>query len=935
MRKTLLIKAAASRAARPLRCASGFAGLVLLAWVTTTTLAQAQIATFGFTGAEQLYTLPPGASGVIIRAAGAGGAGGGGDAQGNGGAGAGVGGSGGSGATASGTYLAASGTQLKIYVGSGGTGGVTSNFGFTCTNSAGAAGSAGGNAGYAGGQGGAAGCSGYSGGGGGGGGASVVSTAAGSLLVAAGGGGGGQGGSWESFAIAPSTTNPTGTFPPGSAGGVGVSPGANDGGGGGGGGGGCAGGTAGSVHNDRSGTTNGTASSKGGSCAAAAVTSFIILADAGGSGGAGSPADPSGTSNPRGTSGGNGLVNLRPVFPTLTASKAAPTPALVVGSNSTYTITVRNTGAYSANSARVLDQLPASLTYVSGIGVGWVCTAIANSGGTLVACSFTGTLTAISGTTSLQITVTPTTNASVTNYASVDPTGAANPPVPTTCTAANTPSAGCAEPVVSSVSLTVSGRVYSDSNYNASLDGTESGTAVTGLFVKLSPGLGASCTGPATAAAAVNASTGAYSIPGVFQGSYCLILDTNNTLSDITPGFATGWIGTQNVSGIISLNVGGAPPAPQNFGKFNGSSLSGTVFADTGVTAGTPNNGIKDGVEPGLSGLAVSAIAGARVVGSTTTNSDGTYTLWLPVGTGAVTITPTASSGYLATGGSPGTSGGSYTRPSVSTTPTAGLTVVNVNFGLVQSNSLSPNGAQTAQAGNPVFYKHVFQPVSGGQVTFSLANNSTSASSPWTQQLYQDNNCNGVLDATDLLVNMAITATAGQPICLIVKQFVPAGVAVGEQNLLTLSAVFNYTNSAPALFATLSATDVTTVGQAGALALNKSVVNCPPVLPVLPAECPGGTLSANATPGDVLEYKLIAVNNGTQMVTTLVVNDATSAFTTFVGAACPTVLPLGVIACSVNTQPAVGAQGSLQWNFSGSLASGSQLKVIYRVKINQ
>ncbi len=686
------------------------------------------------------------------------------------------------------------------------------------------------------------------------------------------------------------------------------------------------------MHNDQSGILNGTASTKGLSCAAAAVTGFSILGGTGGAGGAGSPANPSATSNPRGTSGGNGSVTLTPVFPTLNISKAQPTPALAVGASSTYTLTVTNTGAYPANSARVVDQLPASVTYVSGTGTGWVCTPAANAGGTLVTCNFTGTLAATTGTTSLQITVTPTNNASVTNYASVDATGAANPPVPTTCTASNAPSAGCAAPVVSGVSLAVSGTVYSDANHNASLDGIESGTGVAGLFVKLA---GPSCSGPATAVAAVNASTGAYSLAGIAQGSYCLVLDTNNTLSDVTPGFAPGWIGTQNASGTIVLNVGGAPPATQNFGKYNGSTLTGTVFADTGVTVGTPNNGIKDGGEPGLAGVTVNATAGASTVASSATAGDGSYTLWLPAGTGAVVITPVAPSGYLATGGSPGTSGGSYTRPSISATPTAGQSVTNVSFGLVPPNSLSPNGAQSAQPGNPVFYGHVFQPGSGGQVTFTLTNTSNPATPAWTQQLYRDSNCSGTLDGAEPLVIAALTATTGQPVCLIVKQFVPAGAAVGTQNTTTLNAAFTYTNAAPALSVTLTVTDVTTVGQVAALLLNKLVTNCPAVPPVLPAECAGGTISIDAAPGDVLEYKLLAVNNGTQAVTTLVVSDATPAFTTFVGAACPTALPPGVTACSVSLQPAVGGQGSLQWTFTGSLASGAQLKVIYRVRVNQ
>jgi hypothetical protein len=37
----------------------------------------------------------------------------------------------------------------------------------------------------------------------------------------------------------------------------------------------------------------------------------------------------------------------------------------------------------------------------------------------------------------------------------------------------------------------------------------------------------------------------------------------------------------------------------------------------------------------------------------------------------------------------------------------------------------------------------------------------------------------------------------------------------------------------------------------------------------------------------------------------------------------------------VTTQPAVGAQGALKWTFTGSLASGAQLIVTYRVKVDQ
>jgi hypothetical protein len=75
--------------------------------------------------------------------------------------------------------------------------------------------------------------------------------------------------------------------------------------------------------------------------------------------------------------------------------------------------------------------------------------------------------------------------------------------------------------------------------------------------------------------------------------------------------------------------------------------------------------------------------------------------------------------------------------------------------------------------------------------------------------------------------------------------------------------------------------------------------------------------------------------SGTQALMTLVINDATPAFTTFVSAACPSPLPLGISACSVSSKPAVGAAGSLQWTFTGSLAPSAQLAVTYQVKVSQ
>jgi len=480
------------------------------------------------------------------------------------------------------------------------------------------------------------------------------------------------------------------------------------------------------------------------------------------------------------------------------------------------------------------------------------------------------------------------------------------------------------------VPKTVAGTVYADPNHNSNLDAGEAGIGgATNLWVKLAPLSGGVCTGPATVAAPVNLTTGAYNLANVVQGSYCLILDGNSTLSDITASYPTGYVGSQNPSGVIQLVVGGAPPSPQNFGLYSGSTLSGTVFADNGAGGATANNGAKTGTEPGLAGITVNATQGASTLDSEPTAADGSFILWIPGATaGTVTLTPVLPAGYTATGGSAGTTGGTYTRPSVSYTAGSGLARTGISFGMVAPNTLSPNGAQTAQPGTVVFYAHTYKAATGGTVAFSMANTATPASPAWNQVLYQDSNCNAAVESGETQPAASITVTAGQTICLVVKQFVPAGAGQGAQNSVTLSAAFAYTNSSPALaVSTLLATDVTTVGQAGDLSLSKLVSNVTQALPA--------ATSVNANPGDTLQYTLTAVNNGTQPLSTLFVSDSTAAFTGFVSAACPGSLPTGITGCTVTTQPAVNAQGALKWTFTGSLASGGQLVVTYRVKVDQ
>jgi uncharacterized repeat protein (TIGR01451 family) len=116
---------------------------------------------------------------------------------------------------------------------------------------------------------------------------------------------------------------------------------------------------------------------------------------------------------------------------TFTMAKSAPSPALKVGDNSVYTLTVTTDGSGIAAEAK--DQLPVGLTYVSATGTDWSCSV---DGSNLVTCSKASISTGTSE--EIAVTVTPTAASagqSVTNYASAGPDGAAPAPGPSCTTA--------------------------------------------------------------------------------------------------------------------------------------------------------------------------------------------------------------------------------------------------------------------------------------------------------------------------------------------------------------------------------------------------------------------------------------------------------------------------------------------------------------------
>jgi len=476
------------------------------------------------------------------------------------------------------------------------------------------------------------------------------------------------------------------------------------------------------------------------------------------------------------------------------------------------------------------------------------------------------------------------------------------------------------------VTQTITGTVYADANHNATLDAGETGTGIAGLYVKLAPYTGGSCQATATAAAAVAAASGAYSLAGVIPGSYCLTLTNSSALSNTSAYSPPGWVATEAAGELRQLTLSASPAPVQNFGLYNGASLTLTVFKDTGAGGGTGNDGVQNGAEAGLNGIAVSASIAGSPVASASTNAAGGATLWLPASvTGTVTVAPTVPGGDLVTGGSVGNTAGTFARPNVTFTMAAGTIYSGVAFGLIPPGSLAPTGAQTAQPASTIYFPHVFIAGSAGSLAFSTSALASPALGGWTQLVYLDAACSGQFAAADTLISAPLTLTANQQVCVLVKQFVAAGAAPGAENKITLSALFTYSGAAAPGAATLTATDTTTVVATGATTFVKQVQN---------VTAAGAYATSNtALPGNTLQYQLTVTNLGSGPLASVIVNDSVPAYTTYLSAACPASLPAGLTACSVSTQPAAGAQGALQWTFTGSLAPGAQVAVTYQVAV--
>ncbi|TMX46634.1 hypothetical protein DA099_15180 [Photobacterium damselae] len=380
--------------------------------------------------------------------------------------------------------------------------------------------------------------------------------------------------------------------------------------------------------------------------------------------------------------------------------------------------------------------------------------------------------------------------------------------------------------------------------------------------------------------------------------------------------------------------------------------LSGVVFEDNGVGGATAaHDGLQEGSEVGLGNFTVTVtfndtgvtgFTSGDVIATDLTSGDGSYQFvigvdfsgkdllldvvkqadWIDISEADVTgITQVTSS--------------SVTDSQMSVNANAGDDISGLDFGKVQEPRMEPDNFSEAEPGKSVLFPHKFTAATAGSVNFSIINTEVEpANDGWNAVLYQDNDCNGAIDGADAQIVNPVAVSGNTAVCLLSKVFVPADAP--------LNALYHYDIAADMTFADSAATghgvtrqvlDKDTVratfSGAGELKLEKTVRN------ITQGTAVG--VSNQGRPGDVLEYTITFTNVGSGDLTEVSIFDSTPSYTELsqeidcTSGSVPA--SLTCIPVTANGTNAVGYEGEVRWDMTGSLLAGEQGTVVYLVVI--
>ena len=467
--------------------------------------------------------------------------------------------------------------------------------------------------------------------------------------------------------------------------------------------------------------------------------------------------------------------------------------------------------------------------------------------------------------------------------------------------------------------MSISGKVYTDSNRNGVLDAGE--PVATGMFVKLIQG------GVVLQVATPDAA-GNYSFGSLQSGTYTVLQSTNNTTTDLTASVPAGNVQSEPFGLSHIVNLAGGISVTRNLGQYlSDTRVSGRVFGDGGAGGATALDGVMSGTEAPLAGIVISLKDSVgTLLSQTQTRGDGQFDLSIPaaaVGT-QVTLSVQSVTGFNLARIDVGTTAGTVSLPgsSVTFTPTSKTAYTGVAFSELPASTLTVSQAQSVNPGGVAVYAHRFTAGANGTLSLSLSSQPPAALPTWAAILYRDATCSGALQGTETPFTGTLPVKAGDIVCLIVRDIVPQNAGVNNRNLHQLTASLAVTQGATYAQAALLNQDVTTVGatQGAGLSLLKTVRNV----------TTGGAfgISSQALPGESLQYRVTFRNDTAFPISGVQVFDSVPAYTLFGSAGCDP-MPAG-LTCTVAKAPALNAtSGDIQWNFSGAVPPGGQGSVTF------
>jgi len=313
-----------------------------------------------------------------------------------------------------------------------------------------------------------------------------------------------------------------------------------------------------------------------------------------------------------------------------------------------------------------------------------------------------------------------------------------------------------------------------------------------------------------------------------------------------------------------------------------------------------------------------------------------------------------------------------YFRALSPTSTVFDIKVDAITIRTVRNLQITSNNAGQVFPGGSIVYTHIITNVGNVAEGTVVAGSETASTSSvvvdgytgaqntltangWTSVVYWDKNNNGLLEASDPVVSDLYSLSGGsgggsvnagldaaESATLFVKVFAPLGAAVNDINTTTIDATASTTINGVATPPVVFNTDNTTV-IAGQVRLTKTQA--------LDANCDGysdagvglgyTTADLQADPGACVRYRVVATNDGSADVTTLVVSDSTPANTTYHGAtdaACTATVAVNTSPSanttvgSITAAPACGVAGTITATV-GTLTPAQSSTIEFGVRI--